>query len=118
MLRNYTGSPVDFTTSVSTHFKSIPEVSNITAFNTDPFSIWRSGFRECAKLASGIMPGDNTEVEERLHVWCTVGGDREFGEFAIEGAIAGAEFGRTFSDEKEKLMLINDYKWLEQKFSS
>ena len=54
LLVNYTGSPVDFTTSVSASLKVIPEVSNITKFNTDPFSTWRSAFRECAKLSSKI----------------------------------------------------------------
>ena len=31
------------------------QVSNITAFNTDPFNTWRSAFRECTKLASAII---------------------------------------------------------------
>jgi hypothetical protein len=119
MLLEYNGSPIDFTTSVSKHFKVMPEVSNITKFNTDPFSAWRSGFRECAKLASKIITnGVDTETEERLNTWCTKGADREFGEFAIEGAIAGAKFGRAHKDQPDMLGLINDYNWLELKFSS
>jgi hypothetical protein len=43
---------LDMTTSISNHFKIINKISNITAFNTDEFSTWRSAFRECAKLAS------------------------------------------------------------------
>ena len=82
MLLNYKGSPIDFTTSVSSKFKVIPEVSNVTRFNTDPFSAWRSGFRECTKLASKLIPNqDNKETEERLAIWCSKGADREFGEW-------------------------------------
>jgi hypothetical protein len=119
LLLDYAGSPIDFTTSVSKSFKVIPEVSNITRFNTDPFSAWRSGFRECAKLSSKLIPKqDNTETEHRLNVWCTVGEDKEFGDFAIMGAKEGNEFGRANKDKPEMLGLINDFKWLEQRFSS
>jgi hypothetical protein len=115
----YTGSGVDFTTSVSKHFKVMQEVSNITKFNTDPFSSWRSGFRECAKLASKLIIGqDNAESEHRLNVWCTTGHNREFGEFSIMGANEGRSFGTAHKDRPELLGSINDYRWLEQKFQS
>jgi hypothetical protein len=119
LLLNYEGSPIDFTTSVSKDFKVMPEVSNVTRFNTDPFSAWRSGFRECAKLASKIIPNqDNTETEQRLAIWCSVGEDREFGDFAIMGATEGAEFGKAHKDQPELLGLINDFSWLEKRFNS
>jgi len=119
MLLEYNGSPVDFTTSVSKSFKVIPKVSNITRFNTDPFSTWRSAFRECTKLASKLITNqDNTETEERLHIWCTKGIDREYGEFAIMGANEGMEFGKKNIDQPDMLKLINDFNWLENKFNS
>lgn len=119
LLLRYEGSPIDFTTSVSKDFKVIPEVSNITRFNTDPFSAWRSGFRECAKLASKIIANqDNSETEKRLDIWCSVGKDREFGDFAIMGAIEGAEFGKTHKNQPDMLGLINDFSWLEKRFNS
>ena len=119
LLLDYEGSPIDFTTSVSEHFKVMPTVSNITQFNTDPFSAWRSGFRECTKLASKLIPNhDNTETEERLAIWCTKGSDKEFGDFAIMGANEGMAFGKAHKDQPDLLGLINDYLWLEKKFSS
>jgi hypothetical protein len=118
-LLEYTGSPVDFTTSVSKHFKVMPIVSNVTQFNTDPFSAWRSGFRECTKLASKLIVNhNNNETEERLDTWCTKGSDREFGEFAIMGAIEGCAFGKAHKDQPDMLGLINDFDWLAKKFSS
>jgi len=119
VLLDYAGSPIDFTTSASKYFKVIDEVSNVTRFNTDPFSAWRSGFRECAKLASKIIPNqDNSETEYRLNVWCSKGADREFGDFAITGAKEGAEFGALNKDKPDVLGLINNFEWLEKKFSS
>jgi hypothetical protein len=119
LLLDYTGSPLDFTTSVSTQFKVMPTVSNITQFNTDPFSAWRSGFRECTKLSSKLIANhNNAETEERLHTWCTKGSDREFGEFAIMGANEGCAFGKAHKDQPDMLGLINDFDWLAKKFSS
>ena len=119
LLMAYNGSPIDFTTTVSKNFKVVEEVSNITKFNTDPFSAWRSGFRECAKLASKIIQNqDNTETEFRLNVWCSKGEDRSFGDFAIMGAREGAEFGKAHKDQPDELGLINNFNWLENRFNS
>ena len=104
----------DMTTSISDNFKIIDQLSNITAFNTDPFSTWRSAFRECAKLASKSIDRQNEdETNERLKTWTTVGHDRPFGEYAIRGARAGMEFGLS---NKSNLSLINNFEWLENRF--
>lgn len=119
VLLNYNGSPVDFTTSVSKHVNVIPKLSCITYFNTDPFSTWRSAFRECAKLASKLIPNqNNNETEERLRIWCTVGNNSNFGNFAIDGANKGKNFGLMYANQPEILKLINDYEWLKEKFNS
>ena len=74
----------DMTTSISKKFKVMKEVSNITAFNTDEFTTWRSAFRECAKLAS-IR---DSEAINRLDTWCNIG-NGDYAMYAIAGAIAG-----------------------------
>ena len=108
-------STTDMTTSISDKFKVINEISNITAFNTDPFNTWKSAFRECAKLASKTIDRQNEdETNERLKTWTTVGHDREFGEYAIRGARAGMEFGLSNSNN---IFLINDFEWLHEQFS-
>lgn len=119
MILDYTGLPIDITTSISNDIIVIPTVANITRFNTDPFSAWRSGFRECVKLSSKLISNqDNAETEARLEAWCTVGMDREFGEFTLAGANEGRDFGRDNAALPDQLRLINDFKWLESKFSS
>ena len=105
------------TTTLGCPFVPKFQVSNVTAFNTDPYSTWRSAFRECAKLASAIIPnGDNTDNEYRLKVWQTKGEKRPFGKYAILGAQQGADFGEKYKDEEETLNLINDFDWLKDTF--
>lgn len=105
---------VDMTTSISPLFKAMPEISNITAFNTDEFSTWRSAFRECAKLASHTIERTNAEETlRRLDVWCTTGND----ENAIKGALAGRAYGEKNASDKEALLKLNDFTWLQDQWS-
>ena len=107
----------DMTTSISNKFILMPEVSNITAFNVDAFSTWRSAFRECCKLSSKVIDRQkNEETEKRLHVWQTVGADRLFGKYAIAGAIAGTIYGKENADNITALKNINNFEWLKEKF--
>ena len=109
-------SKPDMTTSISDKFVLMEEVSNITAFNVDEFSTWRSAFRECTKLASKIIDRQNEEeTNERLKIWTTVGGDAPFGEYAIKGAIAGRKYGLSNGVD---LGLINNFEWLKEQFDA
>lgn len=111
-------SKPDMTTSISDKFRAMPEISNITKFNTDPFSTWRSAFRECVKLSSQVINRQKSaETLERLEIWSTVGQEREFGSYAIAGAIAGKEYGSNNKDNPEALYKINDFDWLEDRFN-
>jgi hypothetical protein len=105
----------DMTTSISSLFKAIDEVSNVTKFNTDPFNSWKSAFRECVKLSSKIIDRqDDTETVLRLSRWCTVGSDLD----AIAGAVAGQKYGTTHKDDVEALKKINDFDWLQEQFNA
>lgn len=112
-------SKPDMTTSISDKFKTIDSISNITAFNTDPFNTWKSAFRECCKLSSKIIDRQNNdETEQRLETWCTMGNDREFGEWAISGAIAGRRYGNGNKNNPSALSMINDFDWLKEQFEN
>lgn len=104
----------DMTTSISGRFRAMPEISNITKFNTDPFNSWKSAFRECSKLASRIIAGQvDDETQHRLEVWCTETTD----EYALDGAQAGKEYGLLNRNDKTALQKINDFAWLEERFN-
>jgi hypothetical protein len=118
MTLNMDTSKPDMTTSISSKFKAVKSISNITAFNTDSFNTWKSAFRECCKLSSKII--DRQKSEETLHrldIWCTLGVDRPFGDVAIAGAKAGKEYGSANKDNLEALKKINDFDWLQRKFN-
>lgn len=107
----------DMTTSISPMFKAMEEVSNITAFNTDPFSTWRSAFRECCKLASQTIQGQvSTETIVRLKVWCSVSQDAIYSDYAIRGALDGRYYGEKNAADPAALRLINDFNWLKSQF--
>jgi hypothetical protein len=107
----------DMTTSISNLYEPVIKLSNYTNFNTDPFSTWRSAFRECVKLASQIIDRQNSvETNDRLNIWCTVGKDKKYGEFAINGAVAGKEFAMANKNDTEVLKRINDYNWLREQY--
>lgn len=109
-------SKPDMTTSISPKFNAMPTVSNLTAFNTDPFNTWKSAFRECVKLASRSIHGQvDTETTERLDIWCTVG-NGNYSEFAIKGALAGRMYGQENAGNIPALSLINDFDWLTEQF--
>jgi len=110
---NMDTSKPDMTTSISSKFRAVNKISNITAFNTDEFSTWKSAFRECCKLSSKVIDRQKSkETEERLDVWCSVGKDKQYGEYAIAGAKAGRDYGYENKDNVEALKQINDFDWL------
>ena len=103
----------DMTTSISGKFKSVPIVSNVNKFNTDPYNTWKSSFRECCKLASRIIDRQlDAETQERLDVWC----EKSTDQYAIDGARAGRDYGLKNKNNLEALKKINDFKWLEEQF--
>jgi hypothetical protein len=107
----------DMSTNISPYFLPMQEISNITAFNTDPFTTWRSAFRECCKLSSRVISGQTeSDTLNRLDTWCTVGIDQPYGKFAIKGALAGRKFGQDNAGNKPALSSINDFKWLSDQF--
>jgi hypothetical protein len=115
---NMDKSKPDMTTSISNKFKKVYEISNITEFNTSPLNTWKSAFRECCKLSSKVIDRQkDDETNERLNIWCTVGNDRQYGEYAIDGANEGRKYGEYYRDSLQDLRRINDFMWLEERFN-
>jgi len=113
-------SKPDMTTSISPHFKPVKEVANSTEFNTDPFSAWKSGFRECAKLASKVIDRQkDIETELRLNIWCSdKGKDEPYGEYVTDGARSGRAYGEQNRNNLNALKLINNFDWLKEQFDA
>lgn len=109
MVRDATSWGLDFTTGLSSRFKSMPQVSCVTRFNTDAFSTWRSAFRECVKLTLN----DDAESNQRLDKWLNTRGEEKFSADACDGALAGNSFAKANKDNLAELDKINDFNWLE-----
>jgi len=100
---------IDMTLSISNKIKVVNLISNITRFNTDSFSSWRSAFREAVKLTLR----SDSESLNRLKIWLTTGIDRPYGKECIEGAIAGNNF---ILNNRDKFYLINNFQWLKDQY--
>jgi hypothetical protein len=88
-------------------------------FNTDPYATWSAAFRECVKLAVGFMLGDGKSRRKqryRLDVWCRTGEKAPYGPWCLRGAREGRAYGLNFFNDREKLLLINDYDWMRRQF--
>ena len=119
MTINMDTSKPDMTTSISDNFRVMNEISNITAFNTDPFNTWKSAFRECAKLSSKSIQGQlNIETEDRLAAWLNPISDALYRNEAKRGAQEGREYGEKHAQSPQDLRRINDFDWLYEQFSN
>ena len=109
----------DMTTSISKKFKAMNTVSNVNSFNTDELTTWRSAFRECCKLSSRAIERQfEEETQQRLDIWCNVGHESLFGEYAVAGAKAGRQYGLENKNNPEALRRINDFDWIKEKFDA
>jgi hypothetical protein len=107
----------DMTTSISNNFKVVDAISNITTFNTDAFSSWKSAFRECVKLSSQVIARqESAESTERLDIWCKLNESVPFGAYAYLGAIMGKEYGNKHKGDIQAIKKINDFEWLKKVF--
>ena len=113
-----TGAGIDVATSIFSDIVIIEKVASITKFNTTPFVTWRSAFRENVKLFANLTNGIVEENEERMQGWLTCISDAPFGEYAVAGAKAGQEYARNNISNTNALCLINDYKWLKERFDN
>ena len=102
---------VDMTTAFD--ITPVNYITNIHRFNSTAFHTWRTAFRECVKLSSGVIKLKNKQDDEyRLTTWCEKFNDVEYAEYAKLGSLAGREYGHSGED----LNNINDFKWLKNKF--
>jgi len=116
---------VDMTCALGAPIIVHPELSNMTYYNYDPFTTWRSAFREATKLKSNILKNpDDFDSISRLHIWTTIGDLNQYGEYSIQGALDGASFKYLpiiNSDQATGIInisAINDIEFLKELYKS
>ena len=106
---------IDLSTSFRGKIRVVKHITNIHRFNSSPFHAWRTAFRECVKLSSGVIQdGNRIDDEYRLTTWCEVFNNVENAEFVKLGAVAGREYGR----QGNNLSNVNNFNWLKSEFEN
>jgi hypothetical protein len=114
---NVASSVTDFTTSISDSFHIMDQVASTTYINSSPFEAWKSGFRECAKLASSVIKNGNTdETATRLDAWMNDAADVRYADYVLSGAKKGATYGNIHKNDPPALARINNWDWLRDRF--
>lgn len=110
---------LDMTTCVSEKIKVMSEISNVTEFNTDDFSSWKTAFRECVKLCLSVQTDHANENHKvRLDAWGNINSNKAYAQPAIEGARHAILFFKENEFDADALTKINDREWLEQQFKT
>jgi hypothetical protein len=106
-------SGLDFTLSQA--HTVVPELSAVAYFNQDPWTTWRTAFREVLKLKLFMDQAPTVETEHRLDTWLsTANGD--YAEWCLRGARDAVDYYTEVAGEHNKLMLSFDWPWLAGRF--
>lgn len=110
LVLNNPGRGLDFT--LDDPHESIDMLSGTATFNTDPFSTWRTAFREVIKLKS-----DYKDISyERLQTWLTVS-EGQYAQDCLQGAKDGVEYYNNVSGDPDKLKLSYEWDWLKDYYN-
>jgi hypothetical protein len=107
-------SGLDFTLSQA--HQVVPVLSATAHFNQDPWTTWRTAFREVVKLKHFMATQPTLETEQRLKVWLTKAEGTHAG-WCLQGAADAVEYYDEVNGEYDKLMLSFDWAWLREKFT-
>jgi hypothetical protein len=99
------GRGLDFT--LDDPHESVDMLSGTANFNTDPYSTWRTAFREVIKLKSDY----ESISAERLKVWLTKA-EGDFAEHCLCGANDAIEYYNDVGGDTDRLKLSYEWEWL------
>ncbi len=116
LVLNFDGNWLDFTTTVG-NIRMMPDVVATSAFNTDEWTSWRSGFREAVKLCVNVSNGDHEQSLYRLVTWLTIVKPVQYASDTRDGAIDGFNFFLSATALSD-LLIINDFDKLKPIFDS
>ncbi len=103
------GRGLDFT--LDDEHEIVPLVSGTAHYNTDPFSTWRTAFREVLKLRAD----DSEESRVRLDAWLNKA-EGEHSQYSIKGALDAEEYYEEVDGDFDKLKLSYEWNWLRKRF--
>jgi hypothetical protein len=107
------GRGLDFTLD-DTH-ESVDIDSGMALFNTDPYSTWRTSFREAIKLKVDVEDHGSDISKQRLDTWLTVG-DGDHGRWSTLGASDAIDFYNEVDGDIFELRDSYEWDWLKSRF--
>jgi hypothetical protein len=93
-----------------------PVLSGTAHFNTDPWSTWRTAFREVVKLRHYLELIPDVETEYRLDVW-QKRAQGNYAEWSLRGAKDAVEYYDSVSGNYDSLLLTFEWAWLRDYFN-
>jgi hypothetical protein len=106
---------IDFT--LSQPHESVPLLSGTAQFNQDPWTTWRTAFREVVKLKHFIDTQPTLETEHRLDTWLTVASG-DYSEWCLRGASDAVSYYEEVGGDYNMLMLSFEWAWLQDRFKN
>ena len=93
-----------------------PVLSGTAHFNTDPWSTWRTAFREVVKLQHYYETIPDVETEYRLTTW-QKRAQGNHAEWSLRGAKDAVEYYDSVSGNYDSLLLTFEWAWLRDYFN-
>jgi hypothetical protein len=104
---------IDFT--LSQPHESVPILSAIAHYNQDPWTTWRTAFREVLKLRLFMETQPTLETEYRLRAWFKHN-DAKFGSWSVQGAQDAQAYYDLVGGNYDDLMKSFEWDWLRKHF--
>jgi len=110
------GSGLDFTLQQA--HEVVPLLSGTAHYNVDPWTTWRTAFREVLKLKDyAVNKPNDINAEYRLHVWLTQA-EGNNGLWSLAGAEDAIKFYNEVNGDPNKLHLSYEWAWLRKLFTT
>lgn len=106
---------LDFT--LASKHEVVPQLSAVANYNTDPYSTWRTAFRESLKLKVDCETKPTVESKYRLNKWCTVSQGNN-GEWSVRGACDAIEYYNSVQGNPTELLKSYEWDWLKNYFDT
>jgi len=93
-----------------------PVLSGVAHYNSDPWTTWRTAFREVVKLRHYSETAPDVETEYRLDIW-QKHAEGNHAEWSLRGAQDAAEYYDLVSGNYDSLLLTFEWAWLRDYFN-
>lgn len=107
----------DIDITMTTDLFNIPRISCVNNMAADPWTAWKTAFREAYKLKYYSEQRPNIQDEYHLHLWLTRENTKH-GIWSRRGAEQAVKHYNSLPADAKKDLRLNDRQWLRQQFNA